>query len=83
MFFFLSLMPFSSAVYLSAQSECRYTHARIHTQMHTYTELHINMNIDFLGENLDVYTQLYIYIYIYIYINAPTDITSQLLPSLG
>lgn len=53
--FLSSSHAFSSAVCPSAPSEYR------HTQMHTYTELHMNMNIDFLGDNLDVYTQLCAY----------------------
>lgn len=53
--FLSSSHAFSSAVCPSAPSEYR------HTQMHTYTELHMNMNIDFLGDSLDVYTQLCAY----------------------
>lgn len=62
-FFFLSLslalMPsLQLFVCLLRLNVDKHMHACMHTQMHTYTELHMIMNIDFLRENLDVYTQL-------------------------
>ena len=73
-FFFppLSLMP-------SLQLSVCLLRVNVDTHMHAKTELHMNMNIDFLWENLDVYTHSVVLIKE----NACADITSQLLPSLG